>query len=71
MINTIKKNPVFASAFYFILTWAGFPIAALISSHVKGISFAAACSSQYMIFIFVFGSIVAAVQTYIRVKEAR
>ncbi len=70
MKNMIENNPVFAAAFYFILTWAGFPIAALISSQVRGISFEVAASTPYILFTFVFGSIVAASQMYIRAKKS-
>lgn len=70
MKNMIENNPAFAAAFYFVLTWAGFPIAALISSQVRGISFEVAASTPYILFTFVFGSIIAAFQMYVRTKRS-
>ena len=68
-MNILKKSPAFAAAFYFILTWAAFPVAALISSHVKGITFAAACCRPYMITTFALGSIIAAFSMYNKTKN--
>ena len=70
MKNMIKKNPAFAAAFYFILTWAGFPVAAFASSQLKGITFAQAASTPYMIATFALGSIIAAVQMYNKTKNS-
>ena len=70
MMNMIKKNPAFAAAFYFILTWIGFPIAAFVISHLKGITFAAAASTPYLIAVFAFGSITSAFQMYNRTKHS-
>ena len=66
----IKTNPALAAAFYFILTWTGFPIAGLAVSHLRHISFAAAAFTPYMISIFAFGSIISAVQMYFRTKNS-
>ena len=70
MMNMIKKNPTVAAVFYFILTWAGFPIAALLGSYLKGITFAAACCTPYLIATFALGSVVAAVQMYFATKNS-
>ena len=69
MMNSIKKNPALVAAFYFILTWVAFPVTALIVSHRKGITFAEAAFTPYMIGIFAFGSIIAAVQLYVKTKN--
>ena len=68
-MNMIKKSPTFAAAFYFILTWVAFPVAAFISSQIKGITFAAACSRPYLIATFAIGSIIAAFQMYNKTKH--
>ena len=70
MINKIKTNPTFAAAFYFVLTWVGFPLAAFVCSQVRGISFAAAACRPYLLATFVMGSMAAAVSTYFRTKES-
>ena len=69
MMNKIKTSPAFAAAFYFILTWVAFPVTALIASHVKGITFAAAAFTPYMIGTFSVCSIIAAVQMYSKTKN--
>ena len=69
-MNIIKKSPAFAAAFYFILTWIGFPIAALLSSQLKGITFAEACARPYLIAMFAFGSVIAAFQMYRMTKDS-
>ena len=68
-MNIIKKSPTFAAAFYFILTWIGFPIAALLSSQLKGITFAEACARPYLITMFALGSVIAAFQMYNKTKN--
>ncbi len=68
-MNIIKKSPTFAAAFYFILTWIGFPIAALLSSQLKGITFAEACARPYLIATFALGSVIAAFQMYNKTKN--
>ena len=70
MMNRIKTNPALAAAFYFILTWAAFPVAGLIASHVKGITFAAAVCTPYIIGSFTLGSIIAAVRMYSKTKNS-
>ncbi len=69
MMNKIRTNPKFAAAFYFVLTWIGFPIAALVISYVKGITFGAVAATPYLIITFALGSVVAAFQGYSRAKE--
>ena len=69
MINKIKTNPAFAAAFYFILTWVGFPVAALAISLLRGITFAAAASTPYLLVIFPLGSIISAIQMYFKTKN--
>ena len=69
IMNIIKKSPAFAAAFYFILTWIGFPIAAFISGHLKGITFAEACARPYLITMFALGSVIAAFQMYNKTKN--
>ena len=54
---------------YFILTWIGFPIAALLSSQLKGITFAEACARPYLIAMFALGSVIAAFQMYNKTKN--
>ena len=70
MMNKIKTNPALAAAFYFVLTWIGYPIAALLSSYIRGISFTAAATRPYMIVCFVVASIIAAFQMYNKVKNS-
>ena len=70
MMNMIKKSPTFAAAFYFILTWVAFPIAAFVSSQLKGITFAEACARPYLITTFALGSIIAAFQMYNKTKNS-
>ena len=70
MKKLLKNSPVFAAAFYFVLTWAGFPIAAFASSYLKGITFAEAATRPYLITTFVLGSIVAAAQMYNKTKNS-
>ena len=71
MMNKIKNNPTYAAIFYFILTWAGFPLAALIRSLLRGISFGEAACSPYMIVLFAAGSVISAMQMYNRVKSLK
>ena len=70
MMNRIKTNPALAAALYFILTWAAVPVAGLIASHVKGITFAAAVCTPYIIGSFTLGSIIAAVRMYSKTKNS-
>ena len=69
MMSKIKSNPALAAALCFILTWAAFPVAGLIASHLKGITFAAAVCTPYMIGSFSVCSIIAAVQMYNKMKN--
>ena len=69
MMNKIKTNPTFAATFYFILTWIGFPVAALATSQLRNITFAAAASRPYLITIFALGSIISAFQMYFKTKN--
>ena len=71
MMNKIKNNPTYAAVFYFLLTWAGFPLAALVRSSLRGISFGEAAFSPYMIAIFAAGSVISAMQMYNRVKSLK
>ena len=70
-MNKIKNNPVYAAVFYFLLTWAGFPLAALIRSNLRGISFGEAAFSPYMIALFATGSVIAAIQMYNKAKYSK
>ena len=70
MINKIKTNPAFAAAFYFIITWAAFPVAALLASYLKGITFAAAASSPYIVGVFLLGSFISAFRMYDKTKNS-
>ena len=70
MKNLFKKSLAFAAAFYFILTWIGFPIAALIMSQVRGMTFGAACATPYLIATFGLGSLAAAFSGYSKAKNA-
>ena len=71
MMNKIKNNPTYAAVFYFLLTWAGFPLTALVRSSLRGISFSEAAFSPYMIAIFATSSIIAAIQMYNRAKYSK
>ena len=68
MMNMIKSNPKYAAVFFFIITWAMFPVAAFLKSIIYGISFGAAASSPYMIAIFSGASCIAAIEMYKRAK---
>ncbi len=70
MMNKIKTNPTFAAAFYFVLTWVGFPLAAFVSSQVRGITFAAAACRPYLLATFILGSLAAAVSMFFRTRES-
>lgn len=70
MMDKIKNNPKYTAIFYFLLTWAGFPLAALVRSAIRDITFAEAAFTPYMIGIFATGSIIAAVQMYWKTKNA-
>lgn len=70
MMNKINSNPKYAAIFYFLLTWAGFPLAALIRSAIRDITFAEAACTPYMIGIFAVGSIISASQMYWKTKNA-
>ncbi len=69
MMNKIKNNPTYMAMFYFFLTWAGFPLAALVRSSIRGISFTEAAFTPYMIGLFATGSIIAAIQMYTKTKN--
>ena len=69
MMNKMKTNPALAAAFYFILTWAGFPVAALLRSLIKGTTFTAAASTPYLITIFAAGSVISAIRMYYKTKK--
>ena len=69
-MKNILKIPAFAAVFYFILTWIGFPVAAYIISHVRGITFAAAATMPYLLWTFALGSIVSAVAVYTKTKNS-
>ena len=69
MMSKIKTNPALAAAFYFILTWAAFPVAALLRSYIKGITFTEAASAPYMITIFAAGSVISAIRMYYKTKK--
>ena len=68
-MNKIKTNPTYAAVFFFLITWAAFPAAALLKSIICGISFGAAASSPYMIAIFSGCSVLSAIQMYNRAKK--
>ena len=70
MINKIRTNPAFAAAFYFIITWAAFPVTAWLVSLRKGITFAAAASSPYIVGIFLLGSMISAYRMYYKTKNS-
>ena len=69
MMNKIKTNPTLAATFYFILTWIGFPVAALAVSLLRDTTFAAAASRPYLITIFTTGSIISAFRMYFKAKN--
>ena len=69
MMNKIKNNPKYAAVFYFLLTWAGFPLAALLRSVLRDISFTEAAFTPYLISTFAIGSIIAASQMYWKTKS--
>ena len=71
MMNKIKNNPTYAAVFYFLLTWAGFPLAVLVRSSLRGISFGEAACSPYLIAVFAAGSIISAMQMYSRAKFSK
>ena len=71
MMKKINSNPTYAAIFYFLLTWAGFPLAALVRSSLRGISFGEAAFSPYMIAIFAAGSVISAMQMYNRAKFSK
>ena len=71
MMKKINSTPTYAAIFYFLLTWAGFPLAALCRSALRGISFGEAAFSPYMITLFATGSIIAAIQMYNRAKYSK
>ena len=68
MMNMIKRNPAVAAVFYFILTWAGFPLTALAISQLRGISFAEAVCLPHVILIFSVGSVISAIQMFYKTK---
>jgi len=70
MMNKIKTNPTLAAAFYFVLTWMGFPLAAFVNSQLRGISFAEAACRPYILATFILGSTVAAVSMYFKTKDS-
>ena len=69
MMNKIKTNPALAAAFYFILTWAAFPVAALLRSYINGITFTEAAFTPYMITIFTAGAVISATRMYFKAKK--
>ena len=68
MMNKIKNNPTYAAVFYFLITWAAFPVAAFLKSIIYDISFGAAASSPYMIAIFSGASCIVAIEMYNKAK---
>ena len=65
-MSNIKNNPFLSAIITFAATWAAFPVAALLSSAVRGISFAEAACAPSMIIAFAAGSIVGAVSMYLK-----
>ena len=68
MMNMIKRNPVAAAVFYFVLTWVCFPLTALLVSQLRDISFIEAVSRPYLIAVFAAGSVISAVQMFNKTK---
>ena len=56
-MNKIKITPILAAVMFFILSWTGYPAAALLFSWLNGITFAAAAAMPYMIGFFSLASI--------------
>ena len=69
MMNMIKRNPVVAAVFYFVLTWVCFPLTALLISQLRGISFIEAVNLPHLIMIFSAGSVISAVQMLRKAKN--
>ena len=69
MMNMIKRNPVVAAVFYFVLTWVCFPLTALLISQLRGITFIEAVNLPSVIYIFSAGSVISAVQMFRKTKN--
>ena len=69
MINKIKNNPTLAAICFFLLTWATFPLVALVRSLIRGVSFAEAATHPYVIMLFVVGSLVEAFTIFRKTAE--
>ena len=68
-MSKINTNPVAAAIFYFVMTWAGYPLAAMIRSLVKGISFTEAAMTPEVYLVYAALAIITSVQMYLKVEN--
>ena len=70
-MSKINTNPVTAAIFYFVMTWAGYPLAAMIRSLVKGISFTEAAMTPEVYLVYAAVAIITSVQMYLKVENRK
>ena len=70
-MSKINTNPAVAAIFYFVMTWAGYPLAAMIRSLVKGISFTEAAMTPEVYLVYAALAIITSVQMYLKVENRK
>ena len=70
-MSKINTNPAVAAIFYFVMTWAGYPLAAMIRSLVKGISFTEAAMTPEVYLVYAAVAIITSVQMYLKVENRK